>query len=119
MNPRLFIIFWSCENKVQVCRLGFDTSVNIWCLNRVGYAFCWKTRYSRSRIPVVGHPSSSDVIAPSNSTYNSTNVPIFKRFKLRLGKGDMTLLEVISSSEANIQLLKLQHSVFSRTLLKE
>src|SRR6218665_2432723 len=73
---------------------------------------------NRSRIPVVGHPSSSDVIAPSNSTYNSTNVPIFKRLKLRLGKCDMTLLEVISSSEAHIQLLK-QHSVFSRTLLKE
>src|SRR6218665_931906 len=91
--------------------MGFDTSVNTWCLKRVGYAFCWKTRYSRSRIPVAGHPSSSDVIASSNSTFQ-------QRLKLRLGKCDMTLLEVISSSEAHIQLLK-QHSVFSRTLLKE
>jgi len=55
---------WKHTNKVQVALLGSDkTSVQIRCFNQWSMRFAaWKTRYSRSRAPVVGMPSSSDGI---------------------------------------------------------
>ena len=95
-------------DKVQVGLLGFDTTQICQHL-----AFQQSTRFAGGQDTIqvessIVWPMMQLILAkiftlygdPSNSPY----IPIFKRFKHCLGKYDMTVLEIISSSETFLEI---------------